>query len=143
MKKSTSSKTGLFLIELIAMILLFSVCAAICMSIFGSAKRLSDYSRNLSNAAFVAQSAAECFKATGSLNETADILNGELNDGKVIAFYNKYWKNIETMENSQFYLDISGESETSPPDTVDIKVLESENGEEIFSIKVKAVDYEY
>ncbi|MEA4815620.1 MAG: hypothetical protein VB120_02030 [Lachnospiraceae bacterium] len=143
MKKDASSKTGLFLIELIAMILLFALCSAVCMRIFSSAKTLSDDSRALSNSSLVAQSAAECFKATGSLDETADIMEGELKDGRVLVFYDKDWQNTENLENARFYLDISSASKLIDPEAVDIKVLECGSSEEIFSIKVKAVDYEY
>ena len=50
------SKTSLFLIELVIMILLFSLSAAVCLRIFASAQSASDYSRNLSSACMNAQS---------------------------------------------------------------------------------------
>ena len=69
----THSKTPLFLMELLIMLLVFSISAAICLQVFAGARRISDESRKLDMAVMQAQVAAECWKATcGDLDETAD-----------------------------------------------------------------------
>ena len=55
----THSKTPLFLMELIIMLLVFSVSAAICLRVFTGAKKIADESRRLDAAVMMAQTAAE------------------------------------------------------------------------------------
>ena len=69
----THSKTPLFLMELIIMLLVFSVSAAICLQVFAGARRISDESHRLDVSVMLAQTAAESWKAShGDLNETAE-----------------------------------------------------------------------
>lgn len=63
MKTKSRSKSSLFLMELIIVIMFFSLSAAICMKVFSSAKVKTDLSRNMTNASFAAESLAECYKA--------------------------------------------------------------------------------
>ncbi|MBQ7103597.1 MAG: hypothetical protein IJN89_06020 [Anaerotignum sp.] len=71
----TRSKTPLFLMELIIMLLVFSVSAAVCLQVFSGAKKISEESRKLDAAVMQAQNIAECWKAShGNLNETAEML---------------------------------------------------------------------
>ena len=66
------SKTPLFLMELIIMLLVFSIPAAICLQVFSGARKISMESRRLDAAVMMAQTAAENWKAThGNLEETA------------------------------------------------------------------------
>ena len=70
------SKTPLFLMELIIMLLVFSISAAVCLQVFSGAKKISEESRKLDAAVIQAQTIAECWKAShGDLIETAEILN--------------------------------------------------------------------
>ncbi|MDR3309752.1 MAG: hypothetical protein LBS90_00180 [Oscillospiraceae bacterium] len=59
-----SSKTGLFLIELIIALLLFAFCAALCIRIFFKAKTRTVQSEAISRSVHLATSAAEVFKTT-------------------------------------------------------------------------------
>ena len=52
-----------FFVELIAMVLLFSLCAALCLSFFAGAERRSREAQALSAAVFEAQAAAEALRA--------------------------------------------------------------------------------
>ena len=72
----TRSKTPLFLMELIIMLLVFSISAAVCLQVFSGAKKISEESRKLDAAVMQAQTIAECWKAShGDLEETAEMLN--------------------------------------------------------------------
>lgn len=69
----THSKTPLFLMELILMLLFFSISAVICLQIFAGAKNISEESKRLDYAVIQAQTAAEYWKAShGDLQETAE-----------------------------------------------------------------------
>ncbi|MBQ0136227.1 MAG: hypothetical protein KBS43_05785 [Oscillospiraceae bacterium] len=63
MKTNSRSKSSLFLMELIIVIMFFALSAAICMKVFSSAKVKTDLARNMTNASFAAESLAECYKA--------------------------------------------------------------------------------
>lgn len=77
--RKTKSKSSLFLMELIIAILIFSVCAAVCMQVFAAAKRASNQSSELSHAVMCAQSAVETYKAaSGDLEEAARLFGAEL-----------------------------------------------------------------
>jgi len=68
-----NSKSGLFLMEMIIVILFFSICSAICINIFATARITADHSNELNNAAVRSTSAAEIFKsAQGDMAITED-----------------------------------------------------------------------
>ena len=64
------SKNGLFLMELMAVIVVFALCAAVCLSVFSRAKQTSQQSARLTGAVLAVQSQAECFKAGLDLPQT-------------------------------------------------------------------------
>lgn len=70
MSKNNYSKSELFLMEFIVVILFFSLCAAICISGFVKANNVSEASEKLNHAVILAQSIAEKIKATsGNVEE--------------------------------------------------------------------------
>lgn len=74
-KVSLNSHTGLFLIELVIIILFFAISAAICMKLFVFSYVMTEQSSDISHAALAAQNTAECFKAVqGDITKTAELL---------------------------------------------------------------------
>lgn len=63
--KHTQQRSSLFLLELIIDLFLFVICAAVCVGILLYARSLSVESRDLTEAVYMAQSAAERWRATG------------------------------------------------------------------------------
>ncbi len=61
MPTKNSSKSGVFLMELILSILFFSIAAAVCVKLFVTSHQLSDRSVNLNHAVAMAESIAEAF----------------------------------------------------------------------------------
>lgn len=87
------SATGLFLLELLVVILFFSISAAVCLRMFTAARLAASYSDNVSLAVVQAQSAAECFKtARGDLADAASLLGAEATETGLIAYYDKAWE---------------------------------------------------
>lgn len=74
--RRTSSGFGPSLVELLAAIAIFALAAAMCVKIFAWSARLAGRSEALSHAVILAESAAECFKATSDLEESAALLGG-------------------------------------------------------------------
>ena len=93
MHKQHAPKATLFLMELITVIFFFSICAAICISVFGSGQQMARNSHNLSNAVMEARSAASCYKAVeGDLSDAAALLDAQLQDGQLICYFEQTWQ---------------------------------------------------
>lgn len=127
------SKSSLFLMELIIVLMFFSLCAATCMQIFANAKVKTDYSRDLTNAAFTAESVAEVYKALdGDLEATASKCDGEaVSDGVIEIYYDKDWN--PTAQDGAVYVMTVTETETEDIEKAFIEVDDVE-GENIFDI---------
>lgn len=93
MKINKRSKSSLFLMELIIVLMFFALSAAICMKVFSSAKVKTDMSRNMTNASFAAESLAETWKASklDGTEFTSIYPNVTEHDGVITVFYDKDW----------------------------------------------------
>jgi hypothetical protein len=65
--KTRLAEKNLLFVELIIVILFFSITAAACVTLFGNAHENGNHSRDLTNAVVMAQNSAEIFKATGEI----------------------------------------------------------------------------
>ena len=65
MTERSKSKSRLFFIEILIIIVFFSICAGVCMNLFAKAKLISVESSDLTKGVMVAQAAAEAVKAEG------------------------------------------------------------------------------
>ena len=91
------TRSGLFAIELLIAVGIFSLCAAICVGLFVRAEVMSRDSADLNRAVSEARSAAECFKAAGGdLEETARLTGGGvLAGGKLFLEYDENWNKLD------------------------------------------------
>ena len=119
----THSKTPLFLMELIIMLLVFSISAAICLKVFAGAKRIADDSRRLDAAVMMAQTAAEYWKSTyGDMDKTAEMMGAVSKENRFVVRDEEHW----------IYLEFYNEDMTA---YIDVK-----NGEEmVFSLTFESV----
>ena len=69
-------RLNLFLLEMIIVLLFFSIASAVIIRTFVAADMLSAQNIKLERMSFCAQSAAEAFSSTADLDETAEILFG-------------------------------------------------------------------
>ena len=94
--KRSNSNSSLFLIELVIVILLFSICSAVSMRMFVTSRQLVQRSNALSSGVLTAQSAAECYKAyKGELNKVSERLDGKTEGGsKVLVGYDAQWEQL-------------------------------------------------
>ena len=90
------TRSGLFAIELLIAVGIFSLCAAICVGLFVRAEVMSRDSDDLNRAVSEARNAAECFKAAGGdLEETARLIGGEVAaGGKLFLEYDANWNRL-------------------------------------------------
>ena len=128
--KHESSKSGLFLMELILAILFFALAGAICVRLFVAAHFISRDTREANRAAALAQSAAACVQAAdGDLQEAAALLSAEAGQsGSVIVFYDADWQTAPA-DTAAYRMEIAPAA--SEQATV---VLSRKNGDQIFSL---------
>lgn len=93
------SKSGLFLLELLLTILIFSVCAGVCVLVFAQSASFAAESRDLNNAVILAQNAAENLKGgTWTLSDSETFYNKEL---KMCGENSGYYKVTVTLGENQ------------------------------------------
>ena len=129
------SKTSLFLIEIVIMILIFSVSAAICLEIFAYSKTLSEESAALSEGSLLVQTAAESFKATGDIAEAGAIIGAEDSAGTYCVYYNKAMEPCDEPEASYILkiIQVIGDNEAN------VRLIRISNNADVISLFVKAV----
>lgn len=108
------TRSGLFAIELLIAVGIFSLCAAICVGLFVRAEVMSRHSADLNQAVTQARSAAECYKAAGGdLERTAELTGGSVEGGRlVLAFDGDSWQSVGecgTGVDSVFLLELTPE----------------------------------
>ncbi|MCM1328957.1 MAG: hypothetical protein NC253_05890 [Ruminococcus sp.] len=75
--RARALRFNLFFLEMIIVLLFFSLAAAIILNSFAASDRLAKISRRTEGIAFCAQSAAEIFSETGDLETVGKTLFGE------------------------------------------------------------------
>ena len=87
------TRSGLFAIELLIAVGVFSLCAAICVGLFVRSEIMSQDSADLNRAVSEARSVADCFKAAGGdLEKTAELTGGVVEDGRLRLLYDGSWQ---------------------------------------------------
>ena len=100
------SRSQLFLTELIAAILLFALCMAVCAGVFLRAHTLARESQQQTQALYAAQTAIEIFSADPDLSQLAKALEGEWDPedfSRLLAGYTQDWTPC-SLDQAQFLL---------------------------------------
>lgn len=71
------SKASLSLMEQLMMVLVFALCAALCLRVFAGARQISEETARCDDAVVIAQNAAEMLKAGCSPQETENLLTAD------------------------------------------------------------------
>lgn len=90
-----NSRSALFLGEVVLALLIFALSAAVCVGLLFRAYRVSEASRDLNQAVFCVQSAAEVFKIQPELEKVSALLGGDLQSGHCYVYYNEDWQPAE------------------------------------------------
>jgi hypothetical protein len=90
------SRSTLFLMEQLIVVAVFAVCAAACVKILTASYFMANETRDKSNAIKVAESGAECYKATsGDIAATAELIGGTVSGSggypEAVLYYNEDW----------------------------------------------------
>ena len=112
------TKSGLFAIELLIAVGIFSLCAAICMGLFVRSEVMSQEAADLNRAVSAARSAAECYKAAGGdLEKTAELTGGGVLDaGTLFIEFDESWQQLPSGEAGDFELTIALDQTTDGQD---------------------------
>ena len=104
MERIKPTRSGLFAIELLIAVGVFSLCAAICVGLFVRSEVMSQDSAGLNRAVAEARSAAECFKAVGGdLEKTAELTGGQIiGDTTMFISYDQSWHKLDAGAESAF-----------------------------------------
>ena len=104
MERIKPTRSGLFAIELLIAVGVFSLCAAICVGLFVRSEVMSQDSADLNRAVTEARSAAECFKAVGGdLEKTAELTGGQIiGDTTLFISYDQSWHKLDAGAESAF-----------------------------------------
>lgn len=88
-----NSKVPMLLLEIPIMLLVFSICAGVCIRLFATAHRLSQEAEELTGSAMWAQSVAEVVKASGgNLDRAAETLNAKCFGEKLELWLDGDWE---------------------------------------------------
>jgi type II secretory pathway pseudopilin PulG len=130
------SKLPALLTELTLTLLIFSVCAAVCLSVFAVSRKTAKESGELGSAAAWAQSAAEAYRAAkGDMEKAAGLLGAGYEQGVLYLDFDGDWDSRPVNGETVFSLRMTEEDGTAH-----IEVA-AEGGETLFSLDVKAVAY--
>lgn len=144
-----NSRSGLFLMEIMAVILFFSICAAVCTSVFAKASLLSEKSSQLTAAASRAANIAEIYKSCGgNINETARLLDDASGDNQTAEniLTEKNQTSAETLRT--VYKDTNSDMlitlEKAPDGlaVITAAVTDNEGTQEIFTMSVRTKEGE-
>lgn len=124
--RNESSKSALFLMELILAILFFALSSAVCAQLFATAHLTSQKTQDANHAATLAQSAIACVQsANGDLQTAAPLLHGSVEkNGDLVVWYDAAWQTSADSTNAVYCLKILPELSA---ERAEVSVLRGEN----------------
>lgn len=142
------SKSALFLIEQTIAILIFAVCALVCVRIFVGSHIMANDSGNINQALRIAESAAESFKASGGdAGRAAQILTGSIaaadcgneSNSEITVYYDNEWQ-VCAKESAAYRVSFKypDMSDASAYLVLSNLAVETMTGEEIIALTVAA-----
>jgi len=131
------SRSALFLMEIIIVILFFVISAAVCVRVFTLAAILNRDSRNLNGAVIAAESAAAAYKsAGGDLAKAALVLGGEVSGDTLNIYLAEDWQETE-QKDAAFAVRLEGKDALYPNQkNADITVTTTD-GQAIYTLNIK------
>lgn len=126
--------------EQAVVVVVFAVCAAVCAAILADSYLLADRSNKINSALQVAESAAECYKASsGDVGQASEYLRGgKSSAGDNAVYYDENWQVCDayTASYALTFTGLGAETAASPI-LCEISVKET-GGNEIISLTVSA-----
>ncbi len=102
-----SSKTKLFLIELIVVIFFFAVSSVVCVNIFTNARLISISSTDVANAMLRAQTAAETIRASNEPRSPAMFSGAVERANGYTVYYDKDWGDLSGAADAAYEMNVA------------------------------------
>ncbi|MDR0874800.1 MAG: hypothetical protein LBN12_01175 [Clostridiales Family XIII bacterium] len=118
-----TSKSAVFLFELMIIILVFTMAAAICTQIFARSFTMSQESRALTMGSINAQTIAEQFKATG---EAPDDL-----------YFDKDWAAVSSSGDAYYTVKLVDNGSTAEMKSADVNIYKTGEKDSLYTLHVK------
>jgi hypothetical protein len=120
----------LFFIELIFVLLSFSVSAAVCIRLFAAAYDISQNSFDASGAVVCAQAAAETFKAIpGDPDALRLRLSAQEEGSSLVVYYDAEWNTVGTVSDRRLTMTLSPDGAVTSAD-----ITVTKDGVTLFSL---------
>lgn len=134
-RRSSSSKSRYFLVELIVNCLFFAMAAAICLNVFVRGHVESQKNEALSMAVIKAQNAAESVKASeGSMARMERLLDAAQEDGVFVLYYDGDWQRTYEEGQSEYVLQVA--AKTDGQAMLHAEILVSDDAGTIYTLSV-------
>lgn len=137
MKNKRDSGTAMFLMEMIAVVCFFILCASVCILVFVRANNLSRLARDTNQASLAAESVAEIWKAEAEDGLAARFHMSRDGDAGVI-YWDSQW-NVTEEEILTGYAAIVNLETKEHTEEAQIQILRSEDKTELFLLTVKRI----
>ena len=137
MKNKRDSGTALFLMEMIAVVCFFILCASVCILVFVRANNLSRLAKDTNQASLAAESVAEIWKAEAEDGLAARFHMSRDGDAGVI-YWDSQW-NVTEEEILTGYAAIVNLETKEHTEEAQIQILRSEDKTELFLLTVKRI----
>lgn len=134
--RQQTSKSGLFVMELILAILFFSFASAICIQVFAKAHLISTKSSDLTAAMAEVQSAAEILKSSDkNLSDLSQLLGAQQEEDVLTIYYDQEWNRAAAGRDTyRMMIRVADEGLLS---SSDIQLFKEGESQPIYKIEVK------
>lgn len=132
------SKTPLALMEQTVMLLVFALAAALCLQAFAFADRVSQHNTDVDNAVLLAQNTAEVLKASGGVEEAAEVMGGKIRQTLWSTCYDEEGNTVPEGANARYQVDVLPvNSGVEGLGQAHVAVFRSDGAEALFSLTVR------
>ena len=98
------TRSGLFMIELLIAVGVFTLCAAVCVGLFVRSEVMSRESADLTRAVTEARNVVECWKAVdGDFERTAELCGGAVEQDTLVIGFDKNWEQTGSASDAAFF----------------------------------------
>lgn len=135
------NKSGIFLIELLFVVLIILLSITSCVKIFFESQKLSEQSYVLTNAAIASENAAQLLKnADGSLEQFEEYYKANISGNIAEAYFNDEFENSADENNSSYKLRVERKSDDSGLIFFEIIFSDIKSDNLIYTLKVASLD---
>ena len=134
---SGRTRSALFLMEQLIVIVIFAVASAVCAQIFTAALIKSSDAKELNHALIAAKNGAETFRAYGDPKTAVEAIGGSVGDSdSAVVWYDKDWRVCPESE-AVYFMRLSATADAGEPSLSLCELtVESIQGDEIFALTV-------